>query len=216
LASSSLNNVKNKACCRDFWQMPGGQNEIKNEVYQKIILLGWIDQNNVGILVLMESEIGIEVHPLSTADQDWIEEFYQQRWGSKRIVSRGALYTVSELPGFTAWVGKKPAGLLTYHISGENLEIVTLDSLKPNQGVGSALIGEILKFAKSNNLYRVWLITTNDNTPALRFYQKHGFNLVKIHKDAVQSSRELKPEIPLIGLDGIPIRDEIELEYLLT
>lgn len=158
----------------------------------------------------------IEVHPLSTADQAWIEEFYQHRWGSKRVVSRGVLYTVAELPGFTAWVGKKHAGLLTYHISGENLEIITLDSLEPNQGVGSTLIAEILKFAKTNNLRRVWLITTNDNIPALHFYQKRGFNIVTIHENAVETSRELKPEIPLVGLDGIPIRDEIELEYLIS
>jgi ribosomal protein S18 acetylase RimI-like enzyme len=164
----------------------------------------------------MEDEIGIDVHPLSAADQRWIEEFYLQRWGSNRVVSRGVLYTITELPGFAARVGKKPAGLITYHISCESLEIVTLDSLEPNQGVGSALIGEILKFAKTKNLRRIWLITTNDNTPAMRFYKKIGFNLVKVHKDAVQSSRELKPEIPLVGLDGIPIRHEIELEYLLS
>jgi ribosomal protein S18 acetylase RimI-like enzyme len=91
-----------------------------------------------------------------------------------------------------------------------------MDSLEPNQGVGSVLIEEILKFAISKNLRRVWLITTNDNTPALHFYQKRGFSLVTIYKDAVRISRELKPEIPLVGLDGIPIRDEIELEFLLT
>jgi len=208
--------VNGKLCFRDFCHMPGGYDEIKNEVYQKIILLDWIDQNNVGILILMESENEIEVRPLSAADQDWIEKFYLQRWGSNRVVSRGVLYTITELPGFAAWVGEKHAGLLTYHISGENLEVVTLDSLEPNQGIGSALIREILKFAKTNNLSRVWLITTNDNTPALRFYQKNGFKLVKIHKDALQVSRELKPEIPLIGLGGIPIRDEIELEHLVS
>lgn len=32
---------------------------------------------------------------------------------------------------------------------------------------------------------------------------------------AVKKARQLKPEIPLIGLNGIPIRDEIELEKIL-
>jgi hypothetical protein len=31
----------------------------------------------------------------------------------------------------------------------------------------------------------------------------------------VLKSRQLKPEIPLTGNDGIPLRDEIELEMLL-
>jgi len=210
------NGTQSNSPCANSAKSPGFSFETKNEVYQKISLLGWIDPYKVGILVLMKSRKAIEIHPLSPGDQGWIEEFYQERWGSKRVVSRGNLYTVSKLPGFAAWDGKKHAGLLTYHISGENLEIVTMDSLEPNQGVGSVLIEEILKFAISKNLRRVWLITTNDNTPALHFYQKRGFSLVTIYKDAVRISRELKPEIPLVGLDGIPIRDEIELEFLLT
>jgi hypothetical protein len=42
-----------------------------------------------------------------------------------------------------------------------------------------------------------------------------GFKIVAIHKDAIRDSRKLKPEIPEIGVDGIPITDEIELEIVL-
>jgi hypothetical protein len=59
------------------------------------------------------------------------------------------------------------------------------------------------------------LITTNDNVAALRFYQKRGFTLAALHKNALEQSRRLKPQIPLLGLDGIPLRDEIELEIFL-
>ncbi|HEX7715028.1 MAG TPA: GNAT family N-acetyltransferase, partial [Bacillota bacterium] len=62
---------------------------------------------------------------------------------------------------------------------------------------------------------RLWLITTNDNLAAIRFYQLRGFVLVALHRDAIAQSRKLKPEIPLRGIDGIPIRDEIELEVVL-
>lgn len=36
-----------------------------------------------------------------------------------------------------------------------------------------------------------------------------------VYPNAVSLSRKLKPEIPLIGNYGIPIRDEIELELKL-
>ncbi len=36
-----------------------------------------------------------------------------------------------------------------------------------------------------------------------------------MHRGAVDESRKYKPEIPLLGMDGIPIRDEIELEMAL-
>ena len=60
---------------------------------------------------------------------------------------------------------------------------------------------------------RLWVITTNDNVNALRFYQRRGFCLVTVHRGAVDRSRAtLKPEIPAAGAYGIPLRDEIELE----
>jgi hypothetical protein len=57
-------------------------------------------------------------------------------------------------------------------------------------------------------------ITTNDNTPALRFFQRLGFRLVAMHREAVTQSRRLKPCIAATGVDGIAIRDELELEWL--
>ena len=60
---------------------------------------------------------------------------------------------------------------------------------------------------------RLWLITTNDNTDALRFYLRRGFVLVAVHRDAVTYARQsIKPELPLVGYHQIPLRDEIELE----
>ena len=46
------------------------------------------------------------------------------------------------------------------------------------------------------------------------FYQRHGYDLVAVHRDAVTRARALKPAIPEI-LDGIPVRHELELEVLL-
>ena len=58
-------------------------------------------------------------------------------------------------------------------------------------------------------------MATNDNTFALRFYRKRGFQIAAMHRNAMKRSREPKPEIPLNDVDGIPIRDEIELEIIL-
>ena len=59
---------------------------------------------------------------------------------------------------------------------------------------------------------RVWLITTNDNLDAIRFYQRRGFMISAIYKNALEFSRKLKPSIPTIGRYGIYMRDEIEFE----
>ncbi len=71
---------------------------------------------------------------------------------------------------------------------------------------------EVKKVAQNLYCKRICLITTNDNLDALCFWQKIGFSIKAIYRDAVVRARCLKSEIPLIGNHGIPIRDEIELE----
>jgi hypothetical protein len=39
--------------------------------------------------------------------------------------------------------------------------------------------------------------------------------LVALHRGAIDEARRVKPEIPLVGDDGIPIHDELELEFQL-
>ena len=130
-------------------------------------------------------------------------------------MTRGKIYEIKHLSGFIARNSSDRLGLLTYSISNSEFEIVTLDSLVESIGIGTALISQARSFAEHADCHRIWLITTNDNMPALRFYQKRGFHLVAIHQNALAYSRTLKPEIPLIGLNGIPLRDEIELEIIL-
>ena len=74
------------------------------------------------------------------------------------------------------------------------------------------LLNEAVKEAIVKGCSKIILITTNDNLSALRFYQKRGFDMVTLYRNAVEQSRKLKPQIPLLGADGIPIRHEIELE----
>jgi ribosomal protein S18 acetylase RimI-like enzyme len=101
---------------------------------------------------------------------------------------------------------------LTYIVDGDRCEILTLHAAERWRGVGTALIEEVERVAVQAGCRGVWLITTNDNVDALRFYQRRRFRLAKLHGGAVDRSRELlKPEIPEIGDHGIPLRDELEL-----
>jgi ribosomal protein S18 acetylase RimI-like enzyme len=104
---------------------------------------------------------------------------------------------------------------VTYNIDVNECEIVTMNSLEEGRGIGTALINTVKQTAIAAGCKRLWLITTNDNTAALHFYQRRGFVIAAVHPNAMEESRKLKPEIPLTGNDGIPIRDEIELEMML-
>jgi ribosomal protein S18 acetylase RimI-like enzyme len=156
------------------------------------------------------------VRRTTSDDAAWIADQLRARWGSVEVVSRGRLSRPSDLPGFVAMLDGRRVGLATYRMDPDECELVTLDALEPGHGVGSALVDAVADAAGAAGCRRMWLITTNDNTPALRFYQRNGLQLAALHRDAVEESRRLKPQISLTGIDGIPIRDELELELLLT
>jgi ribosomal protein S18 acetylase RimI-like enzyme len=137
------------------------------------------------------------------------------RWHSAKVVSRGKVHYADGLPGFVALLGNRRVGLLTYRIESGEWEIVTLDSLMERIGIGTSLIRAVRSVAVSSKCRRLWLITTNDNLNALRFYQRRGFSIAALYRNALDLSRKLKPEIPRMGLDEIPLRDELELETLL-
>ena len=152
---------------------------------------------------------------LSSEYRQWAIGLIKDHWGATVVVTRGRVHDTSDLPGFVALARDEPEGLATYRIDGEECELVTLDSLMEGIGIGSALVDSVAQAARRKGCRRLWLITTNDNLDAIHFYQKRGFHLVAVHRDALEETRRLKPELPLTGIDGIPLRDEIELELLL-
>lgn len=158
----------------------------------------------------------IQIIPLCDEYRKWANELLIRAWGDIRMVSRGVVHHGDKLPGFVALLNSTPQGLVTYNIVDEQCEIVTLNSLTERQGIGSNLINTVHLTAKEKGCKRLWLITTNDNTYALKFYQKYGFKIAAYHLGSVEKLRKLKPQIPYWGMDGIPIKDEIELEIVLS
>ena len=82
--------------------------------------------------------------------------------------------------------------------------------------MGRELLNEARQIAVDRGCTRLWLITTNDNTRAIAFYEAWGMSRVAEHLGAVDRSRaSLKPTISTHGANGAPIRDEFEYELRL-
>lgn len=155
------------------------------------------------------------VREITEADRPFVQSVLRRYWASLVQVSKGRRHQADELPGFLAMRDDEIVGMLTYDIQGDECEVVTHNSLAGHGGIGSCLMAAVRAKARESGCKRLWLVTTNDNTSAIRFYQRRDFNMVAVHRDAVKLARTLKPEIPDIGMDGIPIRHEVELEYVL-
>jgi ribosomal protein S18 acetylase RimI-like enzyme len=148
-------------------------------------------------------------------DREWVVAAMQAQWGTTLIVSRGRLTDVLDVGLLVCADGEERLGLAAWELRHGDCEVVALHSPAPRRGAGSALLAEIAERGRAAGARRMWLITTNDNLAALRFYQRWGMRLVTVHRNAMDETRRLKPEVPLVGLDGIPLRDEIELELRL-
>jgi GNAT superfamily N-acetyltransferase len=160
----------------------------------------------------------IAVRPLHPDDVPWVTAILAEHWGNSVIVSPGGARDAAALPGFVAEWGDAPGaavGLVTYEIVRHGCEVVTLNSFAPGQGVGTALLESVRVAARGAKCGWLWLVTTNDNTPALRFYQRRGWDIVALHRNALAEWRKVKPQIPTVGIGGIPLRHAIELELTL-
>ena len=163
----------------------------------------------------MTIKLQFEVRRVEAHERPQVANFLEAHWGSVQIVSRGHIHQADCLPAFVAIWDEQVVGLVTYHIHQGMCEIVSLDSLIVKIGVGTALINAVIDEAARYNCKRAWLITTNDNLNALGFYQRRGFRLVAVYQGAIDVAREMKPQIPHIGMDNIPIHDELELQMWL-
>lgn len=149
---------------------------------------------------------------IQDSDRPEVAAFIERNWGSTKIMSCGKAYYPHELDGFVERRDGELVGLLTMHIVGNSMEVLTLNSMLEGQRIGSSLMLAAIEQARRRGLNRIWLTTTNDNLRAMGFYQRLGFRMVEIHVGAVDEARKVKPEIPEVGRDGIEIHDEIVLE----
>ena len=144
-----------------------------------------------------------------------IKLFFIEQWGSSEMEISSGIYECDTLNGFFLEEYGQIIGLITYWVQANEVEIISLDSLIEGKGIGSKLLEKVEDFAKQSNFKVVSLLTTNDNLNALKFYQKRGYRITEIIPNAVNEARNLKPSIPLMGSEGIPLHDELKLSKII-
>jgi GNAT superfamily N-acetyltransferase len=155
---------------------------------------------------------GIEVRARVAADEAAVRAFLAPRH-SVEVARLGELENALDHPALIAERDGALAGVLTYVVRGDACEVLTLHAAKQGGGAGTALIDAVERLAAEHGCRRLWLLTTNDNVDALRFYQRRGFRLIQLNPGGVDEARaRLKPQIPATGNYGIPLHDELVLD----
>lgn len=152
---------------------------------------------------------------INDSNRDIINKFITEQWYSTVMIIRGKEIDMTTVEGIYILDNAKIIGLITYMIYDNTMDIISLDSLCENQGLGTLLLEKVVDIAREEGCRKIVLITTNDNIRAIRFYQRRGFDMTCLYRNALDISRKLKPEIPLIGENGIDLKHEIEFEMVL-
>jgi len=157
----------------------------------------------------------LKTRSYAPSDAQWLEELMSKDWGGLPLVIRGKKYYPPQLDGIIAENGEGVAGFLFFDVRENDCEIIVFEVFDKFKGTGTILLDKLKGIAKERRCSRIYLMTTNDNLDALRFYQKRGFHICGVHIDSVKISRKIKPAIGMVGDYDIPVRDEIDLEFIL-
>ena len=157
----------------------------------------------------------MDIRWIDPASRERINALIVRQWYTMQMVVHGESIDLESADGYYACEGDEIVGLITYRTAGNEMEILSLDSFQEGRGIGTGLLETVVAEARETGIRRIMLVTTNDNLAALRFYQKRGFDMCRFCRNALDQARKIKPEIPLTGMDGIPLKHEIELEMVL-
>lgn len=157
------------------------------------------------------SSDGLHVREATPSDYQRIGEVAEYFWGETDVVCFDKQYNILKLPAYvvSAYHHNHLTGLLSYSLEPDSLVIVMLDVLPGYQGLGAGkmLVDAAKKKAESEGKEHIVVATSNDDVPAMYFYQRNGFQLYEVKPDLVT---EHHGEVQ-VGFGGIPVRDELRL-----
>jgi hypothetical protein len=157
-----------------------------------------------------ESKVEFEIRPVT--DRAFLDELLRLRWSGGALILRGKIVHPKDVEALAAYHDGRLAGVATWRLEGPVIYLATLNNITEQRGVGVALLEATMKLGRQKGSALLRVIVTNDNLNALGFYQRRGFRIVAVHPGAIDTIRTLLPNIPTMGANRIPIRDEIELE----
>ena len=175
----------------------------------------FVDWEDAHVQIVCTCRPRIELPPVlvreaTDRDRESVRELFARDFGRTQIVAFGEVMDVDQMPALVAVMTRDPAGALAYRLLGNALHIVALatDPMSQRSGVGGHLVAEAELLARRLGLKRLIVSTSNDNLPALYFYQRRGYRLT----DLVPNSIIALTKHEVAGFAGIPVRDEVRLE----
>ena len=180
----------------------------------------FVDWADARAQVVCECRPRIELPPVlvreaADAEREAALDLFRRDFGRGGLVAFGQVMDLDAAPAIVADMDGEIGGALAYRLIEGGLHIVALatDPMWQRSGVGGYLVAEAELMARRLQIPRVIVATTNDNLPTLYFYQRRGYYVTEWIPNGVA---KYSKSTSLKGFAGIPIRDEVRLEKILT
>ena len=165
-------------------------------------------------LCVIDSKMNAKIGKLRTdVERNAIRELVQQFWGEQEQITFDRKLTIAELPAFVAKVRDKVIGFVAFTETDNSIIVAALGMLPKYQGsgLGRKLVTKVEATAKKMGKMKLLVSTSNDDLPALAFYQTIGFQIIEVKPNVIAE----KHGQVLKGIGGLPIKDELRLQKLL-
>jgi GNAT superfamily N-acetyltransferase len=180
----------------------------------------FVDWSDARAQVICECRPRIELPPVlvreaADRERELALELFRRDFGRTGLVAFGQVMNLDAAPTLVAEMNGEVAGALAYRLVDAGLHVIALatDPMWQRSGVGSYLVAEAELLARRLTIPRVIVSMTNDNLPALYFYQRRGYFVAEWTPNAVAKQSK---SASLVGFAGIPIRDEVRLEKMIV
>jgi GNAT superfamily N-acetyltransferase len=149
----------------------------------------------------------------SLDDKSELLALMMAHWGSHKMMIGLHTYDCAEIDALGLFsTDCQTLALASWTMRGDTGLLCALHALKPGQGVALQLLEAVKAAAKAKGATRLRAMVTNDNLPAMAFYQKQGFRFSGLYVEAIDHYRSVIPTIIRTGHQDIPVRDALELE----
>jgi ribosomal protein S18 acetylase RimI-like enzyme len=150
------------------------------------------------------------VREAAPADRTPALDIFLREFGGRQLVADGRPVSLEDTDLLVAETEGGIAGALAWRRLTGALHIVAMatDPLWQRSGVGGSLLAEAELLARRLSLPVVRVTVSNDNIPALYFYQRRGYRLSAVVPDSLSSQPANRG---LLGFANIPIADEVQL-----
>lgn len=162
---------------------------------------------------LKKTKVKYNIEDVAEENRKQIRDFVKRFWGEEEQLTYDRKFIAAELPAYVAETKKEIVGFISFADFKDAVLIVALGVFPRYQGsgVGKSLVKKVEAEAKRMRKKKLLVSTSNDDLPALAFYQSLGFQICEVKPNVIAE----KHGRILRGIGGLPVRDELRLQKLL-